>query len=272
MSSCPHCDKPIPPEPKEWLPPWPCSHCGGLYGYGERGPFRVPEGFQPLWPLYSWHEIRRFAGLMPGFWCVYAVCYSNGLPIYVGKGKAHRPLAHVDEAFTENEKAIARHEEKHRVLKSLNEAYGPTAGELYHIFEAFDRESDAYALEASIIKQYGIRACDGMLTNSVIPRQGRYIETPSGLVLDGAINERDKTRFVHHRARGKIPLTGGVKKDWCPVCDGPIYIPEIDFYDKVACPHCACNFNAALIYAKPREFRSNVGNNRSPKIRFNPDG
>jgi hypothetical protein len=261
----------VPIEPSGWLPPWQCSHCHGLYGYGESGTFRIDAGFRPLWPLYSWIEMSRFGHFSPGFHYVYAICYQNGLPFYVGKGSGLRPLAHVDEAYSENAKAIANHEEKHRILRSLNNMVGPNHGELYHIFGVFDREPDAYALEASIINRWGIRSSGGLLANLVVPDSRGFIAVGNPVELGGSYNERDGARLVHHCAHDKIAVGGKFKHDFCPICKMDILIPEELFHDKVNCPHCAGHFVASICYAKPREFRDNIGAHRSPKVKLRAD-
>lgn len=268
--NCPHCDQPAPPEPVGWLPPWHCSSCGGFYGYSENGTFRIPEGFKPLWPLYSWAEMRRFCGFNAGYY-VYAICYPNGLPFYVGKGSGYRVTNHVDDSYTTAPKAIEKLEERHRILRSLNDNYGPNSGELYHIFEIFYVQAEAYSVESSIIHQWGIRRLGGLLSNTRLPPQGEHYEIGSGLYLNiqpAKQNSRDGERLVKHPELTQRDPNAKLKRDWCPVCSLPIILPEGYFKARVQCPHCASWFNAALIYAKPREFRENVGFNKNPRIQF----
>jgi hypothetical protein len=141
--------------------PWQCSHCGGVYGIGEAGPFGVPEDFAPLSPLLGpaiAHRWCFYSGFQNHY--VYALCYGSGLPFYVGRGQKLRALAH--EAETRSAK-LAKRTEKHSVIAWLKLHEEPV---WYHFLALTPDVQEAIAAENHYLRTWGLRSQGGLLTNS----------------------------------------------------------------------------------------------------------
>ncbi len=233
---CPHCCKkiPVPPEAWQFLPPWQCSHCAGLFGVGEQGLFRIPAGIEPLWPLFTWLEAKKFGFHAHGKFYVYALCYPSGLPFYVGKGQHERACQHVEETWTLKR---SHWSEKHGVIVALADR---NESEWYHFLALVPDELTAYRVEQHYIREWGLRCDAGLLTNRTTPRAFDCQEgLPSAPVTICAVASDRSPRSVIH------PLLregggAGLPLDYqCSICGECILVP-LDFVAKVVqCPQCA---------------------------------
>jgi hypothetical protein len=234
---CPHCNQsiPVPPESWQFLPPWQCSHCAGLFGVGESGLFRIPAEIKPLWPLFSWLEAKRFGFHSHGKHYVYALCYPSGLPFYVGKGQNARACQHAEETWTLSK---SRWSEKHGVIISLadrNEA------EWYHFLALVDSDRRAAAIEAKFINRWGVRSAGGLLTNRVVPTEQPRVDAlevnpPSA--IRAVVSDRSP-RMVHHPS---LLIGGGIGKTIdlnCGICSEKVLVPNDLLVKVVQCPQCA---------------------------------
>ena len=98
---CPHCENEIQSPSDQWHlnTPWHCSFCGGMFGIRLDGEVTFPliPNMQPLAPLLGESIARRFAFYSKPNHYVYALCYSSGLPFYVGVGYGYRCFSHSTE-------------------------------------------------------------------------------------------------------------------------------------------------------------------------------
>lgn len=236
---CPHCTTtiPVPPESWQWLPPWQCSHCAGLFGVGERGLFAIPSDCVPLWPLFSWLEAKRFGFHAGKRFYVYAICYPSGLPFYIGKGQGGRVCQHVEETWTLSRD---RWSEKHGILISLADR---NESEWYHFLALVQTEREALSIEQRQIARLGLRQSGGMLTNLALPKQydcqGETPAPPSG--INAVVSDRSP-RMVHHPDLLEGMATGRKTVEQCRICGSSCEVP-IDLLVKVVqCPYCAHYF------------------------------
>ena len=254
---CPHCTTtiPVPPESWQWLPPWQCSHCAGLFGVGERGPFRIPSDCEPLWPLFSWLEAKRFGFHAGRKFYVYAICYPSGLPFYVGKGQAARACQHVEETWTISKD---RWSEKHGIIIALADR---NESEWYHFLALVSTEREAFAIEQQYIERWGLRQTGGMLTNRVLPQshsdyQGTY-STPNGI---HAVISDKSPRMVHHPELLEGMATGRKTNENCKICGNACDVPLDLLLKIVQCPYCAHFFKPMGKFERGEviEFREKV--------------
>jgi hypothetical protein len=254
-STCPHCDEPLPPEPENWswMPPWMCSMCGGLYGYGEAGPFRVELSLKPFNPLFCWIEALRFSYYSGSRTYVYALCYPSGMPFYIGKGKGGRVCQHYKNTFSEK---YSRKGEKERLIFDLNER---GESEWYYFLALCDTPEEALRVEQHWIWKLGVRSQGGMLCN-LAPgcNQGQEYEQPLDAVVipnwkgdEITHNSRDKPRIVHYPLEMRRNPKCALQKCWCPICNGECLIPEELRFISVQCPFCA-HFFRPLAEARMR--------------------
>jgi hypothetical protein len=242
MFSCPHCDEPLPPEPDEWawMPPWQCSHCGGLYGHGEDGTFRIDATVKPFHPLFSWVEALRFCYYAGNRHYVYLLCYPTGLPFYLGKGTGERVCQHNKNAF--NDKYNKRGE-KERIMCDL---WNRHESEWYHFLALCDTAEEAWQIEQHWINKWGVRADSGLLCNLARANsQGAEFEelAPVDFSSIELTNERIGPREVYYppellarqpKNPRAIPMLC-----WCPVCNGDCLLNEELRMLMVQCPFCA---------------------------------
>lgn len=87
---------------------------------------------------------------------VYALFDSNGFPFYIGKGRNQRVNSHMKPS---NRREISH---KNRKIDRLLQAQGYVRREILAFCTS---EQDAYSLEESLIKSYGLRIDGGCLTN-----------------------------------------------------------------------------------------------------------
>lgn len=253
---CPHCNQkiPVPPEEWQWLPPWQCSHCAGMFGVGEQGLFRIPSGIKPLWPMFSWLEAKRFGFHSHGKFYVYAICYPSGLPFYVGKGQNARVCQHVEETWTLSK---SRWSEKHGIIISLADR---NESEWYHFLALIRTEDEARSIEKAYVSSWGMRFRGGLLTNRTTPSgsdcQGELPVSPRG--LNAVVSDRSPRR-VHHSS---LLIGGGIERDEgisCQVCGESVLVPRDLLAKVVQCPQCAHFFKPLLSSfrrAEPMEFQS----------------
>ncbi len=225
------------------MPPWQCSHCGGLYGHGEAGTFRIDPGIKPFAPLFSWLEAVRFGYYAGNRTYVYMLCYPSGLPFYIGKGKGQRAVQHYKNAFSDKYKPKG---EKERLIVDLNERNGEC--EWYHFLALCDDEGEAWQLEQHLINRWGIRSDSGMLCNSarglnqgirfdqerepvIVPRW----EAPDTIVT----NMRERPREVYYPLEIRKRQMDPLQPCWCPSCSGECLVPDELMMIPVQCPFCA---------------------------------
>lgn len=220
------------------MPPWQCSFCGGLYGHGEQGTFRVDPGVKPFNPLFSWLEAMRFAYYAGKRHYVYLLCYPSGLPFYVGKGSGERVCQHNKNAFNPKYK---KHGEKERIMCQL---YAEHEAEWYHFVALCDTAGEAWQIEQHLIHKWGVRADGGMLCNLARgSNQGPEFEElePVNMLTVACTNERLEPREVYYpelmrkpKNNRNVPL-----RCWCPVCNNDCLLTEDLLLLNVQCPFCA---------------------------------
>lgn len=234
---CPHCEKqiPTPPDAWNWLPPWQCSHCAGLFGVSsQHGGFRIPPTIKPLWPLFSWREARNFGFYAGKLNYVYAICYPSGLPFYVGRGSRYRACAHVDETW---EIPTERWTEKHHLIVSLSRR---NESEWYHFLALVETKEEAAGIEQRYIQQWGVRHKGGLLVNHARPIAYPHIgELPAAPVQMKAVENVSGPRSIHHPDL----LLGDFGNDGmttnCPTCLKQCYCPISLASKRGQCPYCA---------------------------------
>lgn len=207
--------------------------CGGLYGYGEQGTFRVPANLEPLWPLFGWNDSVRFGYYSGSRYYVYALCYPSGLPFYLGKGTGQRMRQHYKNAINDKYKP---HGEKERIILSLHER---NESERYHFFALCDDEGEAWQIEQHYIDKWGIRADSGMLCNLARgSNQGVKIEQME-LVTAEIVHDDSQPRPVYYPLELRKGPADPSQLCWCPVCNNQCRVPCELYMVSVQCPYCA---------------------------------
>lgn len=239
---CPHCEFPvrIPPDQWRWSNPWQCGNCGGMYGIRmhRQEVFAIPGGFEPLWPLFTWMEARRFGFFASGKYYVYAICYPNGIPLYVGRGQKLRLCQHVEDAWRISEERL---QAKHREIIALARS---NESEWYHFLALVDDPARAAAIERSYAQKWGIAKDGGLLLNRVAP-DGSPDWEPDDLepvesvivpleVTSGA--QEDKLVFHPGILEGN---SGQTRRYTCGICRLFCLVPENLISHIVQCPNCA---------------------------------
>lgn len=98
-------------------------------------------------------------GEIPEGFYVYALCYPNGQPFYVGKGMADRYSSHFEEY------RLSSDPNKHKV-RTITKIVSQGGIPLVRFLKAVKTENEAFAAEIEFIKQYGRRDTGtGILTN-----------------------------------------------------------------------------------------------------------
>ncbi len=84
---------------------------------------------------------------------VYAICQPNGLPFYIGKGRAERMMAHAHFLVKEptNDVLFCKNRKEEELLKLLISKHQ----ERYAILAECETDKEAFAIEAHYIKQWG---------------------------------------------------------------------------------------------------------------------
>jgi hypothetical protein len=239
-ANCPHraCKAPITLPDPAWFAsaPWSCSSCGNLYGIGKDGLFPIPTDFRPLSPLYDYEIASNFSFYSGDLYYVYALCYSSGLPFYVGKGRGKRPVTHLWEANYVKNKS-----EKHEIILEHKRLQQPI---WYHFYALTESQKEAFNTEAYIIRKYGLRGIGGMLTNSDYPKpMGPPLET-FGVVLDEVPDftvEGRPVRFVTHPTIKVTSITDRPKSIWllkCHACGRMCKHDKATTHAKLLCQWC----------------------------------
>lgn len=251
---CPHCSQSIKPAPL-WMVhhSWHCSHCGGAYGINTHGkPFAIPDDFIPRVPLFSHSVARRwcfYAGNLP---YVYALCYPNGLPFYVGSGIRLRAMAHCEET---QQFETANYAEKHRVIDELHRA---NVGVWYHFFGQLESRQKAYALENYYIDLWGLRSRGGILTNDAPARGPRFdhIEYADAKPFDSGTDGKPGVVWFEHPdyiATSPDRIPGGCSSMRCLACGVVGYYYDETAWKKLLCSNCGHYFHPIHQIHKPAE-------------------
>lgn len=230
---CPSCKKEITQPPAFWqdrVAPWSCSYCGELYGISNNGrAFPIPEGFRPLAPLLPEKIANRFCYYSHPCNYVYALCYSTGIPFYVGVGRGDRAMQHAAETkrlAKENALFTEKNIEISRLLSSGH-------GVWYHFLALTDDREQALSAESFWINYWEVRAKGGLLTNRVYPESEPELpdlqppDPPDKDVLD-----QPKILVFQHP---DIVVCPPSLED----CEGQTYP-----YDTIEC--CACGSNGVV--------------------------
>lgn len=231
--SCPHCDEPVPDEPENWgwLPPWMCSMCCGLYGYGQAGIYPIGIDLRPMYPLMNREQASRWGQFNSGDGAyVYAICYPNGLPFYVGKGRALRLVQHARQM-----RAVTN--EKEQVIAKLVER---EIGERYTFLGLDLSDEAAFELESNVIAALGIRARGGMLAN--LAGESRFVPgwvVPSP-VAKKASGETEGAHWVSHVDLNKVGFSHKGVIMHCPACRKKVFHPANIELHCARCPYCCC--------------------------------
>ena len=237
---CPECQAPIavpaPPWRSQW-PPYVCGQCKTQWGVRIHNaqPFVIPPDVEPLFPLMSWQQATVWAqgnAIKP---YVYALCYPNGLPFYVGKGRGKRIMQHaaflrLTDLWSEVKQPD---DEKTAVIWQLaiNRDY-----ERYAILAICETDYEAFGVEAIAIKRYGRREQGGILCNATVALEAPAWPMPPApeipeLMTNG---ERPWNWSPEVNARGiNVGLTV-----WCPRCDKPSTCARQRPVRDMRCPIC----------------------------------
>ncbi|MBX3422206.1 MAG: hypothetical protein KF752_11685 [Pirellulaceae bacterium] len=252
---CPHCesDLPIPPGHWNWAAPWQCSHCGGMYAVrmesvvdaSKKRIFAIPADLKPLWPLFSWEAAKSFGFHADTRYYVYAICYPNGLPMYVGRGKKLRVCQHIDEL---RRLPLDRWKEKHFELHDL---LIRNQRERYHFLALVDHQSQAAQIERAFVLRWQLRRYGGLLVNSAIPDAAATLTTQADDCKCQALDEGSKpdtSMAVDRHPDGRQPIfhldmldrfCGSLVDYTCGVCRREVSVPRDLQAEVVQCPHCA---------------------------------
>jgi len=255
---CPHCEFPvkIPPEQWRWSNPWQCQNCGGMFGLRMhcQRVFAVPAELRPLWPLFTWMEARRFGFFANGKHYVYAICYPNGLPFYVGRGRKLRVCQHVEETWRLPE---SRLKAKHLELMALADA---NESEWYHFMALVSDQAQAADIEQAYVKKWRLDRQGGLLLNSVVPDgspDSEQVDLDEVAIPDTSMavnNEgREERRVLHPELfDGNCGCT---RRYTCGICREFCLVPEKLISKIVQCPNCAHLFLPVVDGWAPRETR-----------------
>lgn len=232
QSICPHCMEEVTLPPNGWLPPWVCSHCGGLYGQGRDRLFRIPKDFEPVRFLMTYQQAHYWAHFNAG--CstyVYALCYPTGLPFYIGKGTGNRLISHGKFVGQRNPR-----DEKEEVIEQMQKI---GLCEYYAVLVLDVTNDDALTEEAKFIMKCGRRSNGGMLTNrdeGYLAKEPETWDTPQQQPLDVMCVNANRW-VIHPEIPYRKPTHGGVAVH-CPACKYLCSHPPGVKFDEVRCPHC----------------------------------
>lgn len=265
---CPQCQAPIalpaPPWRSQW-PPYVCGQCGAHWGARLCGqPFLVPPDVEPLFPLMSWQQAAKWAqgnGLRP---YVYAICYPNGLPFYIGKGRRQRLMQHA--AFlrlTDLWANVKRpRDEKEAVIwqLALNRDY-----ERYAILAICETDYEAFGLEAVAIDRYGRRERGGLLCNATVATQAPPWPMPAMPDVGDARTDGEFLWNLAPELNSRGVQVG--KAVWCPKCDNPGMCARSAHVRELRCPVCFHYFELVDEWKLRKWLPSGFVSDRSMEIR-----
>jgi hypothetical protein len=280
---CPHCNKELPQPPLswQWSVVWQCSHCGGAYGTCEsddhitRRLFPIDESIEPFSPLVGNSVATKFCSYAGNDnYYVYALCYPNGLPFYIGSGRNYRATSHEEEAKNYMQGKSGRPNVlKLNAIARLLQRREPI---WYHFLALVPTKKRSMEIEAAWINKLGMRVSGGILTNRVPPaiiKKGAEqlaMQYESTVVnRHPALNEYDPRFRNHNTINVNIvpmrpeqqatvpPLEDPTDEGWdeyqrkrknrpsaiyCKACKAKGYPPRLEFGDILICWNCSHRF------------------------------
>lgn len=184
------------------------------------------------------------------YWChfqagnrpyCYAICYPNGIPFYVGKGRAQRLIQH-GHCVRKDRKQPAKRDARHEVLLEIHR-HG--AVEQYAILALCDSDSEAYQIEAQAIAMWGRRCRGDLLTNGDdgqrTPITPWVMPSQPAIHVNGGASKA--VWVVHPRISGRAPAHKGVTRK-CPACLASCMHPGNVVLHGARCPECCHFFDA----------------------------
>jgi hypothetical protein len=218
--------------------------------------FAIPSGLEPLWPLFTWMEARRFGFFASGKYYVYAICYQNGIPMYVGRGRKFRVCQHIEETWRMPRE---RFQPKHCEIIALTDA---NESEWYHFLALVDDPAKAAAIERSYVQKWGLAKSGGLLLNKVVPDgspdwEPDDLEPVESVIIPLEVTsgtQEEKLIFHPDISEGNRHQT---RRYTCGICRLFCLVPESLISHIVQCPNCAHLFipiSDGWSPGEPREF------------------
>jgi hypothetical protein len=180
----------------------------------------------------EWEHAHHWCHFVGNGYYTYAVCYPNGLPFYVGKGKGPRMLHHGK--FNGKREPD---DEKEIVIAQL-QARGLT--ERYAVLQDDITERCAFQIEAIAIMQWGRRSDGGMLANRDEGQlrgepENWALPTPPQIEIKG--NPYPTLWAIHPKIQFRAPRVRGVGLT-CPRCVARFYTAPNEELHALRCPVC----------------------------------